>query len=137
GRRVASYLLYAAIPLGSSEKMAAEVERLRALGVHQFQLKLGAAPRDDAARVHAVLETIGDGDVVIADANGGWRAQDAVVAVRLLDGCGAVYLEQPCPTLAECLYVRRLTSLPMVLDEVITDVASLLCAFHSGGMDAI
>ena len=58
---------------------------------------------------------------MIADANGGWRLQDAVVAARLLDGLDRVFFEQPCPTLEECLYVRQRTTLPMVLDEVITD----------------
>jgi cis-L-3-hydroxyproline dehydratase len=137
GRRLDTYPLYAAIPLGPAEKMAAEVERMRAAGVHQFQLKLGTDPRADATRVQAALEAIGDDDVVIADANGGWRAQDAVVAARLLEPLDRVYLEQPCPTLEECLYVRRLTTLPTILDEVITDVAALLRAFHARGMDAI
>jgi L-alanine-DL-glutamate epimerase-like enolase superfamily enzyme len=137
GRRLDSYPLYAAIPLGPAERMAGEVERLRALGVHQFQLKLGTDPRDDAARVHLVLDALDGEGVVIADANGGWRAQDAVVAARLLEGSDRVYFEQPCPTLEECLYVRRLTTLPMVLDESITDISALLRAFHAGGMDAI
>ena len=137
GRRLESYPLYAAIPLGPAPRMAAEAERLRDQGVRQFQLKLGAEPRDDAVRVQTVLEVIGDDGVVIADANGGWRAQDAVVAARLLEPLERVYLEQPCPTLEECLYVRRLTTLPMVLDEVITDVPALLRASSAGGMDAI
>src|SRR4029077_10267652 len=137
GRRLDSYPLYSAIPLGTADKMASEVERLQALGVHQFQLKLGTAPHDDAARVHMVLEAIGDDGVVIADANGGWRAQDAVVAARLLERRGRVYFEQPCPTLEECLYVRRLTTLPMVLDESITDLSTFLRAHHAAGMDAI
>ena len=79
-----------------------------------------------------MLEALGDDGVVIADANGGWRAQDAVVAARLLEGSDRVYLEQPCPTLEECLYVRRLTTLPMVLDEVIPDVPALLRAAQAG-----
>ena len=137
GRRLDSFPLYAAIPLGSPERTAAEVERLQSLGVHQFQLKLGTAPHEDAARVHMVLEAIGDDGVVIADANGGWRAQDAVVAARLLERRDRVYLEQPCPTLEECLYVRRLTTLPMVLDESITDVSTFLRAHAAGGMDAL
>ena len=137
GRTLDSYPLYQAVSLGAPEEMAAEVERLRATGVRQFQLKLGTAPREDAERVRAVLECIGDDDLVIADANGAWRAQDAVVAARLLDGYERVYLEQPCPTLEECLYVRRLTRLPMVLDEVISDVSTLLRAHQAGAMDAI
>jgi len=48
-----------------------------------------------------------------------------------------VYFEQPCPTLEECLYVRQRTTLPMVLDEVITDAGAFLRAFHAGGMEAI
>ena len=109
----------------------------RAEGIHHFQLKLGADPHDDAARVRAVLEATSDEDIVIADANGGWRLQDAVVAARLLEGLDRVFFEQPCPTLEECLYVRQRTTLPMVLDEVITDAGAFLRAFHAGGMEAI
>ncbi len=137
GRRQATFPLYIAVPLGPAEEMAAYVQARRAEGIHQFQLKLGADPHDDAARVRAVLAATTDEDVVIADANGGWRLQDAVVAARLLDGLDRVFFEQPCPTLEECLYVRQRTTLPMVLDEVITDAAALLRAFHAGGMEAI
>src|SRR5207253_3039253 len=56
---------------------------------------------------------------------------------RLLEPLPRVYLEQPCPTLEECLYVRRRTTLPIVLDEIITDVHSLLRAFQAGAMEAI
>ena len=50
GRRLDSYPIYAAISLGPADEMAAEVERLRGDGVHQFQLKVGTEPRADAAR---------------------------------------------------------------------------------------
>jgi L-alanine-DL-glutamate epimerase-like enolase superfamily enzyme len=137
GRRQESYPLYVAVPLGTAEEMSAYVEARRAEGVHRFQLKLGSDPHDDARRVRAALEATTDEDVLIADANGGWRLQDAVVAARLLDGLDRVFFEQPCPTLEECLYVRQRTTLPMVLDEVITDVPAFLRAFHAGGMEAI
>jgi L-alanine-DL-glutamate epimerase-like enolase superfamily enzyme len=137
GRRQASYPLYIAVPLGPAEQMAAYVQARRAEGIRHFQLKLGADPHDDATRVRAVLEATSDEDIVIADANGGWRMQEAVVAARLLEGLDRVYFEQPCPTLEECLYVRRRTTLPMVLDEVITDAGAFLRAFHEGGMEAV
>ena len=69
-----------------------------------------------------MLDETADDELVIADANGGWRLADAVIAARALEGLDRVYFEQPCPTLEECLVVRERTTLPMVLDEVITDV---------------
>ena len=133
GVRSPDFPLYVAIPLGPAEAMVQHVRDRRAEGVRHFQLKLGADPREDAARVRAVLEE--DLDVVVADANGGWRLQDAVLAARALEGLDRVLFEQPCPTLEECLVVRERTTLPMVLDEVITDVGALSRAY--GAMEAI
>ncbi len=120
--------LYVAIGLAPVEEMVERVRGYRAEGVRLFQLKLGADPREDAARVRAVLEATEDGETIIADANGGWRLQDATIAARALEGLDRVLFEQPCPTLEECLIVRGRTTLPMILDEVITDVNALLRA---------
>ena len=54
-----------------------------------------------------------------------------------MEGADRLYLEQPCPTLAECLLVRQNTNLPMILDEVIVDVNTLVDAAQAGGMEAI
>jgi cis-L-3-hydroxyproline dehydratase len=137
GRRQTRYPLYSAVPLGGPAEMAEYVAARRAEGVHRFQLKIGGDPHTDEARVERVLGVTSEEDIVIADANGGWALQEAVVAARLLERLPRVYLEQPCATLEECLYVRRRTTLPMVLDESIADVHSLLRAFHAGAMDAI
>jgi L-alanine-DL-glutamate epimerase-like enolase superfamily enzyme len=132
-----TFPLYVAIPLGPAEEMVGRVRAHVAEGIHRFQLKLGADPREDAARVRAVVEATGEDEIVIADANGGYRLQDAVVAARLLEDMPRTYYEQPCASLEECLYVRRLTTLPMILDESITDVHSLLRAWAAQGMEAI
>jgi len=137
GWQQTTFPLYIAIPLGSPDEMADHTATMRAEGFHRFQLKIGGDPHVDRARVERVLDVTDESDVVIADANAGWRLQDAMVAARLLEPLPRVYLEQPCPTLEECLYVRRHTTLPMVLDEVITDVPSLLRAAQAGGMEAI
>jgi cis-L-3-hydroxyproline dehydratase len=137
GRRQQSFPLYVAVPLGPADEMAAFAAARAKEGVRRFQLKLGADPHDDAARVRAVLEATTDDVAIVADANGGWRLQDAVVAARLLDGLDRVYFEQPCPTLEECVYVRRLTSLPMILDEVIDGVPAFLRAWGEQAMEAI
>ena len=137
GIRQESYPLYIAVPLGPAEEMVRYVLARKAEGIHHFQLKLGADPQLDADRVARVVEATADEDIVIADANGGWRLQDAVVAARLMEGLPRTYFEQPCRTLEECLYVRKHTTLPMILDEVITDLQSLLRAMAQGGMEAI
>ncbi len=137
GRRQDRFPLYIAVPLGGPEEMARYVLDRRAEGIHRFQLKLGGRPAEDAKRVRRVAEVTGDEDIIIADANGGWRVQDAVVAARLLEGCARVYLEQPCPTLEECAQVRRRTTLPMIYDEVVTDVRSLLAVVDEGGAGGI
>jgi L-alanine-DL-glutamate epimerase-like enolase superfamily enzyme len=129
--------LYVAIPLGPASQMAEFVVREKAGGIRNFQLKLGADPSEDAARVRAVLEVTDAGDAVIGDANGGWRRQDAIIAAGLLAGAERFRLEQPCPTLEECLAVRHVTSLPMVLDEVITDLPTLARAAALEAMDHI
>ncbi len=137
GRRQERYPLYVAVPFGPAEQMAKHVAQLKAEGIHRFQLKVGADPAADAERVRGVVQATDDDDIVIADANCGWRLQDAVLAARFLEPLPRTYLEQPCRTLEECVYVRARTTLPMVLDEIITDVPALLRAFHAGGMDAI
>ena len=59
------------------------------------------------------------------------------MAARLLEGAQRFRLEQPCPTLEECIAVRRLTTLPMVLDEVILDLPTLVRAAGLDAMDQI
>ena len=136
GRQQPDFPLYEAVPLGSRDEMADFVLARRAEGIHQFQMKVGADPYADAERVRHVVDLTGNDDIIIADANGGWRLQDAMVVARLIEPLPRVYLEQPCATLNECLYVRQHTHLPMVLDEVIPDVPSLLHAFSMRAMEA-
>ncbi len=136
GRRQDSFPLYMAVPLGSPQEMTDYVLARRAEGIHRFQLKVGGAPAIDGARARQVIEATGDEDVVIADANGGWRLNDAIRAARLMENLPRLYLEQPCPTMEECIEVRKRTTLPMVYDEVVHDVPTLLRAVHDGGAGA-
>ena len=135
GRHYDRFPLYVAIPLGSPKQMSDYVVRLQEAGVHRFQLKLGGDPVDDASRARAVVDVAGPDDVVIGDANCGWSLRQAITAARLMDGLPGLILEQPCATYEECLRVREHTSLPMILDEVITDLATLLRAWEDKAME--
>lgn len=136
GRLSDDFQLYFAVPLGSAAEMTDYVRARRSEGIHRFQLKVGADPYEDAERTRQVVEATGPEDVIVADANGGWRLQDAVVAARAMDTLERVFLEQPCPTFEECLVVRQRTTLPMVLDECIRDVHSLLRAYEVKALEA-
>lgn len=129
--------LYVAIPLGPPAEMAAFAGREREAGIHRLQLKLGDDPAIDAQRVRAVLDATGPGDEITGDANGAWRRQDAIAFANLVADAPRFRLEQPCPTLEECLAVRRLTRLPMVLDEIIVDLPTLVRAAGLEAMDQV
>lgn len=137
GVRSPQFPLYVAVPLASPDEMVAFVLAERARGIHRFQLKIGADPLEDAQRVGAVVEATASDDVIVADANGGYRLRAALVAARYFEPLPRVYFEQPCPTLGECIQLRRMTSLPIILDEVITEVGSLLQAHAAGAMEGV
>lgn len=128
--------LYRAISQEAPETMARKILSYRDEGYRKFQLKVGGEITSDIARIHATRAALDSGEQLVADANTGWtRAQAARVvgAVRDLD----IYIEQPCATYEECLSVRRRTSLPFVLDEVIDSPATLIRALADDAMDLI
>jgi len=137
GRQSGPFPLYVAVPLGTPEQMRDHVVQLQQAGIHRFQLKLGGEPIDDAQRARAVVEVAGPDDVVIGDANCGWNLRQAITAARLMDGLPGLLLEQPCATYEECVRVREHTSLPMILDEVITDLPTLLRAWEDKAMEGL
>jgi cis-L-3-hydroxyproline dehydratase len=132
-----SFPLYVAIPMSSAQEMAAHVRAARGEGIHRFQLKVGGKVDEDLARVEAVLEATEDDDLVIADANGGWRQADALTAAVALGRSPRLWLEQPCATIEECIAVRPFARLPMVLDEVVCDLEALVRCHRARAMDAI
>ena len=128
--------LYRAISQIEPSAMAANVAMYRDQGYTKFQLKVGADADSDIERIRLCAREMRRGDILVADANTGWTMHEAarvVNAVRDVD----VYIEQPCPTYEECLVTRRRTSLPFVLDEVITGVDSLTRGLADGAMDVI
>jgi len=136
GRNGTDFPLYRAISQDTPQNMAANVAGYRAQGYTKFQLKVGGNPDVDIERIHAVAKEMQRGDVLVADANTGWRQHEAVRvadAVRDVD----VYIEQPCLSYEECLTVRRHTNRPFVLDEVIDDLAMVLRGVSDQAMDVI
>lgn len=136
GRQGESVELYRAISQGPAEAMAANVQIYRDQGYRRFQLKVGGAPNDDIARIHAVRAILSPDEILVADANTGWQMHEAARVVNAIAGLD-VYVEQPCRSYEESLTIRRRTALPFILDENIDGLDMLLRAHADGAVDAI
>ena len=131
-----SVALYRAISQRPAAEMAENVAAHRADGYTRFQLKVGGDPGEDINRIHAAADILTAGEVLVADANTGWRVDDAVRVVNAVQDCD-VYIEQPCRTYEHCLSIRKRTSLPFILDENIDGISALMRGHADGAMDAI
>jgi L-alanine-DL-glutamate epimerase-like enolase superfamily enzyme len=131
-----SVALYRAISQRPADEMAENVAAHRADGYTKFQLKVGGRPGEDIERIHAAADILTEGEVLVADANTGWRVDDAVRVVNAVRDRD-VYIEQPCRSYEHCLSIRKRTTLPFILDENIDGIAALLRGHRDGAMDAI
>ena len=138
GRRTQSMPLYHSLTCVAPEDMARMARDAQKGGITQFQVKLGA-DRDwqaDVARLRLVREAVGDGPLVYGDWNCGATRLDVIRTARAV-WAHDIMLEQPCATLEDCAAVKNATGLPMKMDELVHDTASLLKAWELGCMDAV
>lgn len=136
GRYGDDFVLYRAISQEPPATMAANVASYREEGYRRFQLKVGGNADEDIARIHAVADVLHTGDKLIADANTGWLAHEAMRVARGVRDVD-VYLEQPCLTYEECLSIRDRVDHPFVLDEVIDGIDVLVKGKADRAMDVV
>ncbi len=127
GRQQERVAVWESLPLLDPAAIAGHVATAVADGICVFQLKVGGDPYEDAARVAAVMAAVAPGTPVVADANGGWNLQNALIAAREMAGY-RIFLEQPCLLADNCAEVRRHSALPMILDEGIGGIPDLVHA---------
>ncbi|MEI9413505.1 mandelate racemase/muconate lactonizing enzyme family protein [Mesorhizobium sp. Cs1321R2N1] len=111
--------LYKVAPQKSPSEMVAEMDILRHNGYRQFQIKVGANWVEDIERIRSTVPNLLPGEKAFADANQGWRVDEALQVGRATRDLDYI-MEQPCQTYEECLQVRRKVDLPIKLDECIT-----------------
>jgi L-alanine-DL-glutamate epimerase-like enolase superfamily enzyme len=136
GRYGDSVELYRAISQRSAAEMADNVLQYRAEGYRKFQLKVGGAVEQDIDRIRAVAAVLQQGETLVADANTGWLAPDALRVANAVSDLD-VYIEQPCRSYEKCLSVRHNIRLPFILDESIDGLDMLLRAHADRAMDVI
>ena len=129
-------VLYRAISQEAPEIMAKKIETYAAEGYTKFQLKVGGDANEDIDRIHATRDVLKPSDLLVADANTGWTRHEAARVVGAISSLD-VYVEQPCLTYEECISIRRRTTLPFVLDEVIDTPNTLVRGISEDAMDVI
>lgn len=129
-------VLYRAISQEDPDVMAKKIEGYAAEGYTKFQLKVGGEANDDIDRIHATRAVLKKTDQLVADANTGWTRHEAARVVNAVSDLD-VYIEQPCLTYEESVSIRRRTSLPFVMDEVIDTPNTLVKGIAEDAMDAI
>lgn len=119
GRLTDGAPMYRVAPQKNTEETIAEMDRYRAQGYRQFQIKVGGDWSADIERIRATVPLLKHGEKAMADANQGWRVDDALRVARATRDLDYI-LEQPCRTYEECMQVRSRIDLPMKLDECVT-----------------
>ena len=115
--------MYRVAPQKATNETVAEMQRYREQGYRQFQIKVGSDWSVDIERIHTGVSLLKPGEKAMADANQGWRVDNAIRVARATVDLDYI-LEQPCRTYEECQQVRRFAQQPMKLDECITGMAA-------------
>lgn len=115
--------MYRVAPQKATDETVAEMQRYREQGYRQFQIKVGSDWSGDIERIRTGVSLLEPGEKAMADANQGWRVDNAIRVARATADLDYI-LEQPCRTYEECQQVRRVAQQPMKLDECITGMAA-------------
>jgi L-alanine-DL-glutamate epimerase-like enolase superfamily enzyme len=115
--------MYRVAPQKATDETVAEMQRYREQGYRQFQIKVGSDWSGDIERIQTGVSLLKSGEKAMADANQGWRVDNAIRVARATADLDYI-LEQPCRTYEECQQVRRVAQQPMKLDECITGMAA-------------
>ncbi len=113
--------MYRVAPQKATDETLAEMQRYREQGYRQFQIKVGGDWAADIDRIRAGVDLLTPGEKAMADANQGWRVDNAIRVARATADLDYI-LEQPCRSYEECQQVRRVAQQPMKLDECVTSI---------------
>ncbi|MDO6480887.1 mandelate racemase/muconate lactonizing enzyme family protein [Shimia thalassica] len=123
GKFIDGVPMYRVAPQKTTDETLAEMLRYRTEGYRQFQIKVGGDWAADIDRIKAGVALLEPGEKAMADANQGWRVDNAIRVARATADLDYI-LEQPCKTYEECQQVRRVAQQPMKLDECVTGMAA-------------
>jgi cis-L-3-hydroxyproline dehydratase len=136
GRFSSDIDLYRSVSQAAPEDMATQAGQYIADGYRRIQIKVGLDPDEDVDRMDAVLAVLPAGTIVYADANAAWQPAQARRFLRKTANLDYT-LEQPCASYANNLAIRAACDRPLVLDESIDNLDTVLRAHADHLVDGI
>jgi D-galactarolactone cycloisomerase len=77
------------------DRAVAQAEGARAAGFRAFKLKIGFGRETDLGNLRSLRGALGPETPIAVDANQAWDLASAVGMIRVLAGCGPIWLEEP------------------------------------------
>lgn len=88
-------------------------------GFRDIKVKVGVVGHNDPARLKIIRAWAGKSMDIRVDANEAWTPSEAIDRIRALEPAGITSVEQPVPheQVADLAEVRKITAMPIMLDE--------------------
>ncbi len=136
---VTSVPLLAILNETETSALDGELERLLEAGYLTVKVKVGWDVQDDLRRVRHIQQALRGRAMIRIDANQGYSKEDGCTFARSLDPAGIELFEQACAAgdWDAALAVKRVSTVPIMLDESIYTMADVEKAAAIGAADII
>jgi len=140
GERRAIPLYVSPVPfLDTPEESAERARAFLAEGYHHVKLKVGRGVEVDLAHVAAVRAALGDGPMLMLDANCGYAVEEAIEAARGLAAHDVAWLEEPVAgdDLEGLAKIRQSSPVPIASGENEFTAAGVAAMLRAGAVDVV
>ncbi len=121
GRYPEGTAIASSVSSGTTDEVIEEIERFRKMGYISHSVKIGVGVEEDIACIRAVLAVRRPGERFLFDVNRAWSRRQALAILSAVAE-PEVAVEQPCESLDDIAAIRRMTSVPISVDESLVTV---------------
>lgn len=125
------------ISQSTPQDMADHIQAYKDQGYQRFQLKLGRDIFQDIERIKACHAVLSPGNTLVGDANGEYLTHQALQVAKAVENFTSFYLENPCHSYDENVTVRKHSNLPLIMDEIVMDLPTLVRAWQEHAVDMV
>ena len=125
-----------AISATDPESTISTITAWREGGIHKFSVKLFGEPKADESSIQQIIAAADPLDDYVFDVNKGYNVANALRTMQKVRDLNFM-LEQPCATYEECRAVHMKVLQPIVLDECMDSLKTLLRVISDRSAEAV